>query len=290
MSYGSMGREIEVKSIDTLVSSTNTRGEITYVNDEFCRISGFKRKQLVGKQHNIVRHPDMPKCIFKYMWDNLLNGKSVYAFIKNKTKKGDYYWVKAYLEPVVANGIVESIYSYKKQVNNYAKSTIESIYRDLSEYEKTHSVDSSLSYFKSYLEDRNLTYNMFIDRLSEQKVVTNLEAMQIDFQEYYNDHVIFRSHITHRVDLGEKNVKVVDSCSCRFGKWLKSVENESYTKHQSWSKVHKAHNHVHEQLSNYVEQADKGASAGTLEEILKEVGHDTEIIFNSLTDVIDHCE
>jgi len=283
-------KEIEVKPTDVIVSATDPRGMLTYANDCFVAISGYTRKELIGQPHNILRNPEMPKAIFKYLWSQILDGKSLYAFVKNKTKQGDYYWVKAYVVPVKKNGIIEKFVSYRQPLNNYAKAVLTELYASLVEYEKTHSPEASLEYFVNYLAERNLTYNDFIDRLTEQKELTNLEAMQVDYNKFYNEHIIYKSHIEHKIALGEQNFEVEDSCSCNFGKWIDSVKHESYTKHASWTKMLKTHNRYHDLLNEYVSKNEQGAKDSEVEVVLQELDENTKQIFASLQDTIDHCD
>lgn len=87
----------------SILSKTDKSGKITYVNDEFCRISGFDRDELVGKPHSIVRHPDMPKEAFKDMWSTILDKNIWRGIVKNLKKDGNSYWVKATIVPIVDN-------------------------------------------------------------------------------------------------------------------------------------------------------------------------------------------
>jgi PAS domain S-box-containing protein len=84
-------------------SVTDLKGRITNVSQAFCDISGYEKEELIGKAHNIVRHPDMPKEAFREMWDNLKRGKSWSGKIKNRKKDGDFYWVYAHIEPLYDN-------------------------------------------------------------------------------------------------------------------------------------------------------------------------------------------
>ncbi len=95
-----------VKSYDknVIFSTTDLKGIITHVSEAFCNISGYTREELIGQNHNIVRHPDMPKEAFKYLWNELKEEKSVRLEVKNRKKNGDYYWVEAEFEPVYKNG------------------------------------------------------------------------------------------------------------------------------------------------------------------------------------------
>lgn len=86
-----------------IISTTDPKGIITDVNDTFIKISGFTREELIGKPHNIVRHPDMPPAVFRLMWDTLKQGKSFMGIIKNRTKDGGYYWVNAFIIPIIEN-------------------------------------------------------------------------------------------------------------------------------------------------------------------------------------------
>ncbi|HLT04154.1 MAG TPA: PAS domain-containing methyl-accepting chemotaxis protein [Pseudomonas sp.] len=87
-----------------LISATDTRGIITYCNDEFASISGYSREELLGSPHNIVRHPDMPGAVFGHMWRHLKEGRPWMGIVKNRCKNGDFYWVCAYVTPIYQNG------------------------------------------------------------------------------------------------------------------------------------------------------------------------------------------
>ncbi len=87
--------EIEVPNEGLIVSHTDMKGIITYANDAFADISGYAVAELVGKPHNILRHPDMPSSLFANLWDTVKSGKLWSGYVKNKTKSGGYYWVYA---------------------------------------------------------------------------------------------------------------------------------------------------------------------------------------------------
>ena len=89
-----------------LISGTDLRGHITYCNDAFVEVSGFDKSELVGKPHNLVRHPDMPSEVFKEMWACISTGKVWMGLVKNRRKNGDYYWVSAFVTPVFENNKV----------------------------------------------------------------------------------------------------------------------------------------------------------------------------------------
>ncbi|MGM3388917.1 methyl-accepting chemotaxis protein [Stutzerimonas stutzeri] len=87
-----------------LISATDTHGKILYCNDEFVSISGYSREELIGSPHNLVRHPDMPPVVFEAMWGYLKAGKSWMGVVKNRCKNGDFYWVSAYVTPILDDG------------------------------------------------------------------------------------------------------------------------------------------------------------------------------------------
>ena len=103
-----------------IVSKTDLKGNITYVNDAFCEISEFTREELIGKPHNIVRHPDMKKEVFKEMWETILNKKTWKGLIKNRKKNGESYYVKSIVKPIFDNdGNIKEFIALRKDVTNF---------------------------------------------------------------------------------------------------------------------------------------------------------------------------
>src|SRR5690606_40675175 len=96
-----------------IISVTDTKGIITHANQAFVDISGFKQEELLGKNHNIVRHPDMPPEAFADMWQILKTGRPWMGIVKNRCKNGDYYWVDAYITPVFEHGQVTGYQSVR---------------------------------------------------------------------------------------------------------------------------------------------------------------------------------
>jgi len=95
-----MSKEVKLDKATMIVSETNKKGLITYVNNDFCNISGFSKEELIGNPHNMVRHHDMPKAAFKDLWSTVQTGKTWKGIVKNFCKNGDYYWVNATAFPV----------------------------------------------------------------------------------------------------------------------------------------------------------------------------------------------
>ncbi|MDY0322117.1 MAG: PAS domain-containing protein [Arcobacteraceae bacterium] len=94
-----MSKEIILDDYAFLVSETDEKGIINFANDDFCKIAGYELEELMRKNHNIVRHQDMPKAAFKDLWDTVKQGKVWDGYVKNKCKNGDYYWVYATVFP-----------------------------------------------------------------------------------------------------------------------------------------------------------------------------------------------
>lgn len=92
-------RERVMRENDFIVSKTDPKGIITYCNPIFIEFSGYSETELLGTQHNIIRHPDMPRAAFKLVWDTIQSGKEVFAYVKNMSKDGGYYWVFTHVTP-----------------------------------------------------------------------------------------------------------------------------------------------------------------------------------------------
>jgi PAS domain S-box-containing protein len=112
-----------------LLSTTNLKGAITYCNDDFSQVSGFAQEELVGHNHNIVRHPDMPPAAFADLWSTIKNQKSWMGIVKNRCKDGSYYWVNAYVTPIKENGEVKEFQSVRTKPERDTVRRAEKIYR-----------------------------------------------------------------------------------------------------------------------------------------------------------------
>lgn len=108
-------RETNIAQDDFLVSKTDTKGRITYANPSFIKVTGFTEKELLGKPHNIIRHPEMPKIIFKFLWEEISNKREIFAYIKNISKDGGFYWVYATVIPNIRNNKIISYTSVRRK-------------------------------------------------------------------------------------------------------------------------------------------------------------------------------
>ena len=128
-----------------ILSTTNLKGQITYVNQDFVDISGFQRDELIGHGHNIVRHPDMPKQAFKQLWDNLKQEKSWMGMVKNRCKNGDHYWVDAYVTPIKADGKVNEYQSVRRKAKPEFVNRAEKVYQGLNQQKHLRQLKNALS-------------------------------------------------------------------------------------------------------------------------------------------------
>ncbi|WP_305847109.1 Cache 3/Cache 2 fusion domain-containing protein [Zoogloea sp. LCSB751] len=110
-------REVELKDTTLIVSKTDLKGQITYINSDFITISGFTEDELLGQPHNMVRHPDMPVEAFADMWQSLKAGRPWVGMVKNRCKNGDYYWVEAHASPIFDNGRVLGYMSVRRKAS-----------------------------------------------------------------------------------------------------------------------------------------------------------------------------
>lgn len=129
--------EVKLKTGQELVTKTNLKGVITYANPAFIEISGFSHDELVGKNHNVVRHPDMPPAAFKDLWDTLKLGRPWSKLVKNRCKNGDYYWVKAHVTPVFRNGDIVEYMSVRTRPSEAEIEASSSVYSQLKKNELT---------------------------------------------------------------------------------------------------------------------------------------------------------
>ena len=157
-------REVQWDKTKTLISETDVKGTITNVNDVFCAVAHYSASELIGQPHNLIRHPDMPKLIFKLLWDNLKVGNNCVGVIKNLAKTGEYYWVVTDFEMRRdAMGNITHYIGRRKSVpeaaiNNY----LAPFYESLLKMEKIGGVELSSRFFKNYLTKQGKDYIDFV--------------------------------------------------------------------------------------------------------------------------------
>lgn len=160
-------KEIKLNPNKYIVSKTDAKGIIEYGNDYFVEISGYQEHELMGQPHSIIRHPDMPKIVFKLMWDRINKGLNIMAIVKNLAKDGSYYWVITEFEPKrdsITNEIISHVAFRRAAPKNAVKKMIP-IYKKLIEIEKSSGMEASEKYLRGFFEINNTTYDDFIDEL-----------------------------------------------------------------------------------------------------------------------------
>ena len=131
-------------------------------------MTGYEEIEVVGKAHNIVRHPDMPSAIFYLMWKQIQRGKNIRALVKNLARSGEYYWVSTDFE--IKNERERKTYiAFRRAVSKQTIRTIEPLYKHLLKIEKIHGLEASLIYLEGYLDERHLTFDDYMDSLLKPK-------------------------------------------------------------------------------------------------------------------------
>ncbi len=172
-------KQIKLNKYKYIMSRTDTRGFIQYANDYFTEICGYSTTELIGANHNIIRHPDMPKVVFKLMWERLKNGQHIHAVVKNMAKSGEYYWVttKFDIKRHPFDNKIIGYLAYRQAASPKAIKIMSKLYKKLLLIEQTNGVEASEKYLMSFLEEKRMTYDEFIDA-----VVVNNTVMKIFFK------------------------------------------------------------------------------------------------------------
>jgi PAS domain S-box-containing protein len=152
---------------DFIVSKADLKGRITYSNQVFAEFSGFTEAEFMGKQHNLVRHPDMPRCVFKLLWQHIESGQEIFAYVKNLCKDGSFYWVLANVTPSRdAQGKIVGYYSVRRKPNPKAVAVIAPLYKQLLQTEQNagarDAIPISLAQLNNLLQEKGVSYERFI--------------------------------------------------------------------------------------------------------------------------------
>lgn len=134
------GRERTFPNDEIIVSKTDPQGRITYANDIFLDVSGYSEEEILGQPHSIIRHPAMPRCVFKLLWDTISAGDEIFAYVNNRAKCGDNYWVLAHVTPNrdVKTGTIVGYHSSRRAPKKTALDVIAPIYQKLLQEEQRH--------------------------------------------------------------------------------------------------------------------------------------------------------
>ena len=147
-------RERVMREDDFIVSKTDPKGIITYCNPIFIEFSGYSEEELLGTQHNIIRHPDMPRAAFKLVWDTIQSGKEIFAYVKNMSKDGGFYWVFTHITPDFGpRGDIVGYTSVRRCPKRQAIEAIAPVYRKMVDAEKAAGARDAIAASTAVLTD-----------------------------------------------------------------------------------------------------------------------------------------
>jgi len=159
-----------MRESDFIVSKTDLTGRIIYGNEIFIEFSGYEEFELLGSQHNIVRHPDMPRVVFKLLWDYLADDKEIFAFVKNMAKDGSFYWVFTHVAPIFDKNKAKVGYtSVRRMPNSKAIPIVTEVYKSMLDAEKKAGAKDAMAasgeILGQLLKDKGVTYEQLINVL-----------------------------------------------------------------------------------------------------------------------------
>ncbi|WP_417449982.1 PAS domain-containing protein [Kordiimonas sp.] len=169
-------QELTFSPDEIIVSKTDSTGKILYANDVFCRLAEMGTTDVIGMPHSIIRHPDMPRAIFKLLWDSIGAGREIFALIKNMSATGKYYWVVAHVTPSLdKDGKIIGYHSNRRAASKQSVAEIIPLYRELKAEEAKHSdrragLEASNALLTAKLEAVGKSYDEFIWGVGESRV------------------------------------------------------------------------------------------------------------------------
>lgn len=160
-------REKVMRENDFIVSKTDLKGRITYGNRIFIEFSGYTEEELIGTQHNIIRHPDMPRAVFKLLWDTISSGKECFAYVKNLAKDGSFYWVFANVTPSYDdNGNIIGYLSVRRKPKASGVKVMTEVYKAMLEAEEKagakNAMDASTKLLVDILNEKGMSYEELV--------------------------------------------------------------------------------------------------------------------------------
>ena len=154
---------------EIIVSKTDLKGRISYANNVFLRLSGMTERETLGQPHSCIRNPNMPRCIFKLLWDTIQDGREIFAYVVNRSKNGDHYWVLAHVTPSRdGSGNVVGYHSNRRVAERpILDDTIIPLYKTLLEEERKHAnskdgLEASSNMITDLLNGSGVAYDEFI--------------------------------------------------------------------------------------------------------------------------------
>ncbi len=171
-----INEEIIIPDDQVLISVTDPKGIIIEANDIFVQVSGYNEDELIGSSHNIIRHPDMPKIMFKIVWDHIMDKENVMAVVKNLAKDGKYYWVVTdFVTRVDADRNIINYTAYRRPVADKVKQAVIPLYKALCAIEEVAGMDAAERFLNHYFDDRDTNY----DDMVEEIIVKNCDKAAV---------------------------------------------------------------------------------------------------------------
>lgn len=166
------GRERLFDPDEIIVSKTDLKGRITYANQTFINVSQFSERELLGQPHNVIRHRDMPRAVFKLLWDVVSGGNEIFAYVINQAKSGDHYWVLAHVTPTFdESGNVTGYHSNRRVPRREAVEVASAVYAEMLAIEQSHEdwragMQASTELLLARLGELGLSYEEFVFSLA----------------------------------------------------------------------------------------------------------------------------
>ena len=168
------GIERHFNDDDIIVSKTDLKGRLTYANRVFLDISGYTENEVLGQPHSMIRHPDMPRCIFKLLWNTIESGREIFAYVNNRAKNGDNYWVYAHVTPSWgADGQVVGYHSNRRVPDRaILDEHIIPLYEKLRQVERSHKnakdgLLASEKMINDMLEEQGVAYDEYVATIGQ---------------------------------------------------------------------------------------------------------------------------
>lgn len=153
---------------EIIVSKTDLKGRIIYANEVFLRLAGYAESEILGQPHNIIRHPAMPRSVFKLLWDTIQSGSEIFAYVLNRAKNGDHYWVLAHITPTFdAQGTIVSYHSNRRNPRRESVAKAEALYKELLGIEAAHEdrklgMEAGFKALENKLQALGVPYDEFV--------------------------------------------------------------------------------------------------------------------------------
>ncbi len=153
---------------EVIVTKTDLKGRITYANQIFCEMAGISEFQALGAPHSFLRHPEMPRCVFRLLWETIGRGDEIFAYVVNMAINGDHYWVFAHVTPTFdKSGTITGYHSNRRVPERKAVATISALYKTLKAIEdeapdRNKGIEAATDRLMKILEERGVGYDEFI--------------------------------------------------------------------------------------------------------------------------------